>query len=92
MKAIREPEKQETAKRGTVGLATQGLQVERPLPWAPLVRRAEDCPPYLLVSDGGARRTGKMDDFEALEADFATPFFEIGGRIIERVAEFDQHI
>ena len=30
-----------------------------------------------------------MDDFEALEADFAAPFFEIGGRIIERVAEFD---
>jgi hypothetical protein len=30
-----------------------------------------------------------MDDFEAREADFAAPFFKIGGRIIERVAEFD---
>ena len=79
MKAIRKPEKQETAKRGTVGLATQGLQVERPLPWAPLVRRAEDCPPYRLVSDCSTRWAGKMEHFEAFEADFAAPFFEIGG-------------
>ena len=79
MKAIREPEKQETAKRGTVGLATQGLQVERPLPWAPLVRRAEDCPPYRLVSDCSTRWAGKMEHFEAFEADFAAPFFKIGG-------------
>jgi hypothetical protein len=49
MKAIRKPGKQETAKWGAGELATQGLQVGRPLPWAPLVRRAEDCPPYLLV-------------------------------------------
>jgi len=33
-----------------------------------------------------------MDDFEAIEADFAAPFFKIGGRVIERVAEFDQKI
>ena len=50
-------------------------------------RRTEDCAPYLLVRDCGAGRAGKIDDFEALEADFATPFFEIGGRIIERIAE-----
>ena len=47
---------------------------------------------HLFVSDRGAGWTGKMDDFEAIEADFATPFFEIGGGIIERVAEFNQHI
>ena len=33
-----------------------------------------------------------MDDFEAIEADFAAPFFKIGGRVIERVAEFDPKI
>ena len=33
-----------------------------------------------------------MDDFEAIEADFAAQFFKIGGRVIERVAEFDQKI
>ena len=92
MKATRKPEKQETAKRGTVGLATQGLQVGRPLPWAPLVRRAEDCPPYLLVRDRSTGWAGKVDDFEALEADCAAPFFKIGGRMIEGVAEFDQHV
>ena len=47
---------------------------------------------HLFVRDGRAGWAGKMDDFEALEADFAAPFFEIGGRIIERVAEFDQHV
>ena len=31
-----------------------------------------------------------MNDFETVEADFAAPFLEIGGGIIERVAEFDQ--
>ena len=39
---------------------------------------------HLLVRDGRAGGAGKMDDFEALEADCAAPFFEIGGRIIER--------
>ena len=33
-----------------------------------------------------------MNDFETFEADFAAPFFKIGGRIIERIAEFDQHV
>jgi hypothetical protein len=47
---------------------------------------------HLFVCDCGAGRAGKMDDFEALEADFATPFFEIGGGIIERIAEFDQRV
>ena len=46
----------------------------------------------LLVRNCGTRRPGKMDDFKALEADFATPFFKISGGIIERVAEFDQHV
>src|ERR1043166_6545310 len=45
-----------------------------------------------LVSDFGAGWAGKMDHFEMLEADFAAPFLEIGGRIVERVAEFDQHV
>ena len=59
MKAIRKPGEQETGKRGAGELATQYLQVGRPLLWAPLVRRAEDCPPYLLHAiaalDGQAR-------------------------------------
>ena len=81
----------------------QGLPVGRPLLWAPLLRRAKDCPPYLtrarsrpirylLVRDRRAGWACKMDDFEALEADFAAPFLEIGGRIIERVTEFNQHV
>ena len=61
----------------------------RRLAQTPLQRR-----PILtsLVSDCGAGWAGKMDDFEMLEADFAAPFLEIGGRIVERVAEFDQHV
>jgi len=47
---------------------------------------------HLFVRDCRAGWARKMDDFEALKADFAAPFFEIRGRIIERVAEFDQHI
>jgi hypothetical protein len=50
MKAIRKPGKQETGKRGAGELATQYLQVGRPLLWAPLVWRAEDCPPYQYFS------------------------------------------
>ena len=94
MKAIRKQGKQDTAERGAGELAAQGLQVGRPLLWVPLVRRVpmRRGPPYLLVRDCSTRRAGKMDDFEAIEADFAAPFFEIGGRIIERVAEFDQHV
>ena len=33
-----------------------------------------------------------MDHFEAFEAGFATPFLEIGAGVIERFAEFDQHV
>ena len=61
MKAIRKPGKQETAERGAGELATQGLQVGPPLPWAPLVRRAENCPPYLLVPARRARVPIKRD-------------------------------
>jgi hypothetical protein len=90
IEAAKSEKNQETRKAGK--LATKGLQVGRPLLWAPLLRRAKDCPPYLLVRDRGAGWAGKMDDFEPLETDFATPFFEISGRIIERVTEFDQHV
>jgi len=47
---------------------------------------------HLFVRDGRAGWAGEMDDFEALKADFAAPFLKIGGRIIERIAEFDQHV
>jgi len=61
-------------------------------PVSAVLRRAEDCRPTSFVSDSGARWAGKMDDLKTFEADFAAPFFEIGRRIIERVAEFDQHV
>ena len=47
---------------------------------------------HLFVRNRGARRASEVEHVEALEADFAAPFLEIGGRIIERVAEFDQHV
>ena len=87
-----ETRKVRSMETGGEELETQELSVGRPLLWAPPFRRAEHCPPYLLVRDRRAGWAGEMDDFEALEADFATPFFEIGGRIIERIAEFDQHV
>jgi len=46
----------------------------------------------LCVSDRGVGWAGKVDHFEALKSDFAAPFLEICGGIIERVAEFDQHV
>ena len=74
---------------------TSSLEGRATTPWAPLLTRARNCPPYLLaaprriptvrdpprllVSDRGAGWAGEMDDFEAIEADFAAPFFEIGG-------------
>ena len=61
-------------------------------PVGAVLRRAEDGPPTSFISDSGARWAGKMDDLKTFEADFAAPFFEIGRRIIERVAEFDQHV
>jgi len=48
--------------------------------------------PYLFVGDGGAGWACEVNDFETFEADFAAPSFKIGGRIIERIAEFDQHV
>ena len=92
MKAIRKSGNQETAKREAGELATQGLQVGRPLPWAPSFGAQRTARPTSFISDSGARWAGKMDDLETFEADFAAPFFEIGRRIIERVAEFDQHV
>ena len=68
------------------------LQVGRPFLWAPSFGAQRTARPTSFVSDGGARWAGKMDDLETFEADFAAPFFEIGRRIIERVAEFDQHV
>ena len=70
----------------------QELQVGRPLPWALSFGVHRTVRPTSFVSDSGARWAGKMDDLEAFEADFAAPFFEIDRRIIERVAEFDQHV
>jgi len=52
--------KRETAKRGTGELATQGLQVGRPLPRVPLVWRTEDCPPYLLLPARRAKCLSKV--------------------------------
>ena len=49
---MKESGNQETGNGKTgrvVELAMQGLRVGRPLLWAPLLRRAEDCPPYLLA-------------------------------------------
>jgi hypothetical protein len=50
------------------------------------------APALLFVSDRRAGWAGEVDHFEALEADFATPFLEIRGGIIKRVTEFDQHV
>src|SRR6516162_6970230 len=62
------------------------LQVGRPLPWAPSFGAQRTARTTSFVSDSGARWAGKMDDLKTFEADFAAPFFEIGRRIIERVA------
>ena len=90
MKAIRKTGKQETAKReqehpqsAVAGRATTPVGGR----FFALFGRVGA---KLLVRDRRAGWAGKMNDFEALEANFAAPFFEIGGRIIERVAEFDQ--
>src|SRR6185503_14407320 len=40
-----------------------------------------------FVSHCRAGRAGEVDDFEAFEADFATPFAEVSAGIVERVAE-----
>src|SRR5262245_32074005 len=70
----------------------EGITGRASTPVAVVLRRAETARPILFVSDSGTRWAGKMDDLETFEADFAAPFFEVGRRIIERVAEFDQHV
>src|SRR6185295_9983038 len=45
-----------------------------------------------FVSHRRAGWTGEVDDFKALEADFAAPFTEVRAGIIERIAKFDEHI
>ena len=82
--------KQENRRSGEPQI--QELQVQRPLPWPPSFGAQRTSRPTSFVSDSGARWAGKMDDLKTFEADFAAPFFEIGRRIIERVAEFDQHV
>ena len=87
------------AKPGILGRATSPVgaapSAGRGLPALPnrrWLRYAEGLPFSLLVGNRGAGWSRKMDNFEAFEADFAAPFLEIGGRIIERIAEFDQHV
>jgi hypothetical protein len=46
----------------------------------------------LLVRNCRAGWAGEMDDLEAVKPDLAAPFLEIGGRIIKRITEFDQHV
>ena len=46
----------------------------------------------LLVGHCRARWPGKVNNFEAFEADFAAPFAEIGTGIIKGIAEFDEHV
>src|SRR5262245_7671520 len=75
--------------RRCFGVQRTARRTQPPLLWCVLTCRDPSC---LLVRNRGAGWAGKMDDFEALEAGFATPFFEIGGGIIERVAEFNQHV
>jgi hypothetical protein len=46
----------------------------------------------LFVSDRGARWTGEGQDFETCEPGFFAPTNEVGGGVIEGVAEFDEHV
>src|SRR5262245_35137705 len=46
----------------------------------------------LLVRDAGARGTTERKDGEAAEAGVAAPALEVGSRVVERVAELDQHV
>src|SRR6266550_7335365 len=91
LKAIRKAGNSETRSRRTRNAGFAG-RATTPVGAARSACRGLPALPYLLVRDCSTRRAGKMDDFEAVEADFAAPFFEIGSRIIECVAEFDQHV
>src|SRR6185295_7386931 len=46
----------------------------------------------LLVCNCRAGWAGEMNYLETLEADLTAPLAEIGAGIVERVAEFDQHV
>ncbi len=46
----------------------------------------------LLVRHRRATRSRERDDLEALEARFGAPFAEVGARVVERIAELDQHV
>ena len=102
MKGIRKPgnetarRESENSQRGIAGRATTPVGAApsacKGLPALPHSRSGRVRFRYLLVRDRRAGWARKMDNFEAVEADFAAPFLEIGGRIIERVAEFDQHV
>lgn len=46
----------------------------------------------LLVRHGGARGAFQRQDLEAAEAGFAAPTDEVGGGVVEGVAELDQHV
>ena|SRR5690242_17073373 len=92
LKTERNTSNKEITGRATtpVGAGHTALQVGRPTPMSFGVRKT--ARPTSFVRNRSAGWAGKMDDLEAFEADFAAPFFEIGRRIVERVAEFKQHV
>src|ERR1041384_1368784 len=47
---------------------------------------------FSFVSHRRAGWAGEVNDFKAFEADFAAPLAEVRARIIEGVAEFDEHV
>src|SRR6059036_236059 len=47
---------------------------------------------FLLVCHCRAGRAGEVDDFKTFEAGFAAPFAEVRAGVVERVAEFDEHV
>src|SRR6185436_13489998 len=47
---------------------------------------------FSFVSHRRAGRASQMDDFKPFEADFAAPLAEVRAGIVERVAEFDEHV
>ena len=46
----------------------------------------------LFVGDSGAGGAGEVDGFEAAEAGVFAPILEIGGGVVEGVAEFYEHV
>ena len=47
---------------------------------------------FLLVSHGGAGRTGEVDHIKTLEPGFATPLSEVRAGIVKSIAEFYKHV